>query len=161
MMDQHDEYHFATDLINSTEFVRATVNKATFYKLNGADLDDLTQQTLLQAWAARHSFRKDSRLSTWLHTIARRAAYNASQRGRRISYVEETPEVLDPTDPCEVIQCDELINALQHRYSELTATQQRVVDLRYSQGLNARQIAAKTATPLSTVSRWYRSFFET
>ncbi len=34
-------------------------------------IDDLVQQTALQAWAARHQFRAESSLRTWLRTILR------------------------------------------------------------------------------------------
>jgi RNA polymerase sigma-70 factor (ECF subfamily) len=45
-------------------------------------IDDLVQQTALQAWAARHQFRAEGSLKSWLFTILRNC-YFRELHGRR------------------------------------------------------------------------------
>jgi len=45
--------------------------------------DDLAQETLLKAWAAKESFAIGTNLKAWLFTIARNAFYSEHRRRRR------------------------------------------------------------------------------
>ncbi|MGO4410906.1 MULTISPECIES: sigma-70 family RNA polymerase sigma factor [unclassified Brevundimonas] len=52
---------------------------------NGADADDLVQETLTKAWAHRARFEPGSNLRAWLFTIARNSWYtNAAKRRREV-----------------------------------------------------------------------------
>jgi RNA polymerase sigma-70 factor (ECF subfamily) len=50
---------------------------------NGSDADDLVQETLVKAWAARDRFEPGSNLRAWLFTILRNTYYTHATRGRR------------------------------------------------------------------------------
>jgi len=50
---------------------------------NGADADDLLQDTLIKAWSNRGSFTPGTNLRAWLFTILRNTYYTAVTRRRR------------------------------------------------------------------------------
>jgi len=50
---------------------------------NGADADDLVQETLIKAWSHRDRFETGTNLRAWLFTILRNTYYTAVVRRRR------------------------------------------------------------------------------
>ena len=50
---------------------------------NGADADDLVQDTLIKAWSNREKFEPGTNLRAWLFTILRNTYYTAVSRRRR------------------------------------------------------------------------------
>ena len=50
---------------------------------NGADADDLVQDTLIKAWANRERFESGTNLRAWLFTILRNTFYSSMTRRRR------------------------------------------------------------------------------
>ena len=50
---------------------------------NGADADDLVQETLIKAWSHRDRFQPGTNLRAWLFTILRNTYYTAVVRRRR------------------------------------------------------------------------------
>ncbi|MFN3930666.1 MAG: sigma-70 family RNA polymerase sigma factor [Brevundimonas sp.] len=50
---------------------------------NGADADDLVQETLTKAWIYRHRFQPGTNLRAWLFTILRNSWYSSVQKRRR------------------------------------------------------------------------------
>ncbi len=46
--------------------------------------DDLVQDTLIRAWASRHTFRPDSHMRPWLFTILRNQFYTTMRKRNRV-----------------------------------------------------------------------------
>ncbi|HAE21078.1 MAG TPA: hypothetical protein DCG47_01975 [Spirochaetaceae bacterium] len=51
-------------------------------RVDGFDLDDLVQESLVAAWQAWPSFKANSSLSTWLYGIAKRRLWNYYRSGK-------------------------------------------------------------------------------
>ena len=116
------------------------------------DAEDLTQQTFLRAWEALSSFRGDSSLSTWLHSIAYRE-YTHWLRSRR----EFVPldEIVDMPDE----QANQNLEAVLLRWAiyRLDPEHREVFVLHYVQGFSVSEIAKIIGVPAGTVKS--RLFF--
>jgi RNA polymerase sigma-70 factor (ECF subfamily) len=116
------------------------------------DAEDLTQQTFLRAWEALPSFRGDSSLSTWLHSIAYRE-YTHWLRSRR----EFVPldEIVDMPDE----QANQNLEAVLLRWAiyRLAPEHREVFVLYYVQGFSVNEIAKIIGVPAGTVKS--RLFF--
>ncbi|MDT7892966.1 MAG: RNA polymerase sigma factor [Armatimonadota bacterium] len=119
---------------------------------NKEDAEDLTQQTFLRAWEALPSFRGDSSLSTWLHSIAYRE-YTHWLRSRR----EFVPldEIVDMPDE----QANQNLEAVLLRWAiyRLDPEHREVFVLYYVQGFSVNEIAKIIGVPAETVKS--RLFF--
>jgi RNA polymerase sigma-70 factor (ECF subfamily) len=119
---------------------------------NKEDAEDLTQQTFLRAWEALPSFRGDSSLSTWLHSIAYRE-YTHWLRSRR----EFVPldEIVDMPDE----QANQNLEAVLLRWAiyRLDPEYREVFVLYYAQGFSVNEIAKIIGVPAGTVKS--RLFF--
>jgi RNA polymerase sigma-70 factor (ECF subfamily) len=119
---------------------------------NKEDAEDLTQQTFLRAWEALPSFRGDSSLSTWLHSIAYRE-YIHWLRSRR----EFVPldEIVDMPDE----QANQNLEAVLLRWAiyRLDPEHREVFVLYYVQGFSVSEIAKIIGVPAGTVKS--RLFF--
>ncbi len=63
------------------------------------EAEEAAQETAIRAWRARHSFRGEASVRTWLHRIATHVCLDAlDQRKRRPATVELGPPA-DPADP--------------------------------------------------------------
>jgi RNA polymerase sigma-70 factor (ECF subfamily) len=116
------------------------------------DAEDLTQQTFLRAWEALPSFRGDSSLSTWLHSIAYRE-YTHWLRSRR----EFVPldKIVDMPDE----QANQNLEAVLLRWAiyRLDPEHREVFVLYYVQGFSVSEIAKIIGVPAGTVKS--RLFF--
>jgi RNA polymerase sigma-70 factor (ECF subfamily) len=116
------------------------------------DAEDLTQQTFLRAWEALPSFRGDSSLSTWLHSIAYHE-YTHWLRSRR----EFVPldEIVDMPDE----QANQNLEAVLLRWAiyRLDPEHREVFVLYYVQGFSVSEIAKIIGVPAGTVKS--RLFF--
>lgn len=78
--DQENADSFGAMLTNLLPELRQ--NARSFLR-GRADAEDLTQQTLLNAWQGRDRFQKGSSLQAWLFVIMRNAFYSRMRRDRR------------------------------------------------------------------------------
>lgn len=123
-----------------TELLRRRALKLTG---NAHRAEDLVQDTLLKAWAARDSFRPDSRLGSWLFTILRNTFFSDLRKSRR--EVEDIDDVraraLSEEPPPGTCACAEG-TCVRHRAAALRAAARarpdggiRVLTTRGRQGL--------------------------
>jgi len=108
-----------------------------------ADVEDLAQETLFQAWRDRDRFRKESEPLTWILAIAKHRVYDFLRKRRRESMslnraLErlETEAIPDP-----VLQCAELGARVRTALQELPEEFVAVLLLRYFQEKSLREIA--------------------
>jgi len=131
--------------------------------------ETLTQECFLKAWAARHQFRGESSLSTWLIRIAvnlmrdylrsRSLRFWQKTRGSSLDVLDISDWVPDGRSSPESLavarrQVDEVWKAVE----KLSAQQRTVFALRFVDEMELDEIAAALCMNLSTVkSHLYRA----
>ena len=113
-----------------------------------ADVEDLVQETLLEAWRGRDRFRGDSGPLTWILGIARNRVLlrrrSLGQAGRFEREAREAARSLDRVlVPDEVLQSEELRGRVRRALDEVGGDYSGVLVLRYCEGLSVREIAAR------------------
>jgi RNA polymerase sigma-70 factor, ECF subfamily len=129
----------------------------------------LTQDCFLKAWSARHQFRGDSSLSTWLTRIAVNLMRD-HLRSRSLRFWQKTRgtalDVLDISDwvpdgrssPESVTVARDRVAAVWRAVKDLSAHQRTVFVLRFVEELELEEIASTIGMNLSTVkSHLYRA----
>lgn len=113
-------------------------------KLTGRthDAEDLTQETFLKAWQAIGRFDSRFSFSTWLFTIAKRAAFNHFRSHRPVKDPAEALEATDDSDPSVVLSQAEESRELWRLARTLKPRQYQVLWLRYGEGFSVSEIAA-------------------
>lgn len=129
----------------------------------------LTQECFLKAWTARHQFRGDSSVVTWLTRIAVNLLRDYL-RSRSLRFWQKTRgAALDPMDisdwlpdgrssPESVTLAREKVAAVWRAVDKLSAQQRTVFALRFVEEMELDDIAETLAMNLSTVkSHLYRA----
>jgi RNA polymerase sigma-70 factor (ECF subfamily) len=109
------------------------------------EAQDLMQDVLRTLLRTLPSFRGESALSTWAHTVARRACARRKRRMARMSSLEDQPALLERPDPgrgpSEHAERRELGAAIDQAIAALPAHHREVVLLRDVEGLPAAEVA--------------------
>ncbi len=125
--------------------------------------EDLTQETFLRVWNRIHAFDGErGGLGPWLLTIARNRAIDhhrsVANRMERNAYqldVREHPSLFTDMEPA-LLNADHarIINA---SIAKLNASQQKVIELAYYEGLSQTEMAERMGEPLGTIKTRVRS----
>ena len=108
-----------------------------------ADVDDLVQESLLEAWRGRASFRGDSSLLTWVLGIARRRALlRRRSTARRDDVLRALREMDARAIPADLLGDEETARRVRTALDEIEAGYADVLVLRYLEGKPVREIAA-------------------
>jgi RNA polymerase sigma-70 factor, ECF subfamily len=135
---------------------------ASLYRLCGdGDLAaDLTQETYRKAWEALDSFDGRSQFFTWLYRIAYTTFLNHIRRPRRMTSMDETPEVAD-----EAPSADQLLSEQEENERLRVAVMHLPEDLRFTVtahfwgGLPVKEIARiENITTVAIRKRLHKAF---
>ena len=131
--------------------------------------ESLTQECFMKAWSARHQFRGDSSLSTWLTRIAVNLMRD-HLRSRSLRFWQKTRgsslDVMDISDwvpdgrgtPESLAVARDRVAAVWEAVKSLSAQQRTVFVLRFVEELELDEIATTIGMNLSTVkSHLYRA----
>jgi len=128
-------------------------------------IDDVVQETYIRAYRSliKNKFKEESKLSSWLFTIARNESIRMNRKlksgERREKYVERNMQYLNNIEEnniAEKIEKDDLIEKLNAAVGKLPDKYVNVIDL-YMKGFNERQIAQLLSISRGTVkSRVHR-----
>lgn len=129
--------------------------------------EDLTQETFLRVWNRVHAFEAGrGALRPWLLTIARNRAIDhirsVAARMDRNAYeldVREHPSLFVDMER-DLISSDHA-RLIKVALAKLTASQQKVIELAYYEGLSQTEMAERLGEPLGTVKTWVRSALKT
>ncbi len=115
-------------------------------------VEEVLNDTMMVVWDTAGRFRGNSKLSTWVFSIAYRKAIKAKLRWP--DPVEEPAldtRVSNDPAPDEELDQRRLHDALIGAMSQLSADHRAVVDLTYFHGLGYREIAEIMNCPVDTV----------
>jgi RNA polymerase sigma-70 factor (ECF subfamily) len=131
--------------------------------------ESLTQECFLKAWSARHQFRGDSSLSTWLTRIAVNLMRD-HLRSRSLRFWQKTRgsalDVMDISDwvpdgrssPESLADARQRVAGVWQAVEKLSAQQRTVFVLRFVEEMELDEIATTIGMNLSTVkSHLYRA----
>ena len=111
---------------------------------NTNDAHDVLQQTAISMWKKFSDFEIGTEFGRWSITVARFEVLNflKYRRRNRLMYSQELVEQLgDEFNEMSVEMLDARREALQACLAKLTNQDRKLVECRYSHGLNSRQIA--------------------
>ena len=129
-----------------------------FFRRTGGNqllTEDLTQDLFLQLWNASAQYQSPQKFRPWLFTIAfnllrntyREIDYQALYTAEVVATVEEAQE----DDPALQIDNERLFEALTKELNQLSAPEQLLFDLRFTDELSIKEIAAIFSIPEGTV----------
>lgn len=123
---------------------------------NEQDAQDCAQETLLKAYRGFVDFRKDSKVSTWLYTIATHCCTDALRRRHEtISLEQLQDEGFDPPgdapSPYLELEASERRRLLREALQQLPYEHRQPIVLCDLQGLSYEEAAQALALPLGTV----------
>ena len=161
------------ELADFDEVVRVYRSRILRFLLSSlADRDaaeSLTQECFLKAWSARHQFRGESSLSTWLTRIAVNLMRD-HLRSRSLRFWQKTRgsslDVMDISDwvpdgrssPESLAVARDSVAAVWRAVGDLSAQQRTVFVLRFVEEMELDEIAGTIGMNLSTVkSHLYRA----
>jgi RNA polymerase sigma-70 factor (ECF subfamily) len=136
---------------------------------DSSEQEDVVQEAFIKAYRAISRFRGDSAFYTWLYRIAVNTSKNyLVAAGRRppaqdvladeFTSVGGTDRLVESNSPEEIMQNDELVEAIRQSISTLPDELKEAIQLREFDGLSYEDIAAIMGCPIGTVrSRIFRA----
>lgn len=116
--------------------------------------DDIAQEVFVRMFTSLSSFRGQSTLSTWLHTVAYRMFLRHVQSNERLVFVDDE-DFPDTASSAPSIVSDIMVEQLM---KHLSLNERLMVTLSYSAGMSNSEIADVTGAPLGTIkSHLYRA----
>ncbi len=104
--------------------------------------EDLTAETYLKAWNARHTLKDPNRASSWLMTIAHNCAYSFLRSARETLDMSALSNRADAIpDPIERMEFSATMDQLRDAFEHLTPEQQQVLFLRFFEGNSHDEVA--------------------
>jgi RNA polymerase sigma-70 factor (ECF subfamily) len=117
---------------------------------NGADADDLVQETLIKAWSNRERFEPGSNLRAWLFTILRNTYYTHLMRRRR-EVRDETGSYASTLKYGPTQDWSLALRTLQTALAALPAEHREALILVGAAGLSYEEAAAVCGCALGTI----------
>ena len=145
-----DGERFADAVVAADTRLRRLLGRLTG---QSADLDDLLQETYLNAWKGIATFRRESSMTTWLTRIAVNVARNWLRRRR-----PQGSLTLDVPATSEELPEAAMLAAYHRALSRLSVDLRTTLVLHQSEGMSYQQIAETLSCPIGTVmSRLHRA----
>ena len=113
-----------------------------------AETEDILAETYTQVWKSATSFKKQSRVLTWMIGICRNLALKELGKRRYNDDIQDHPEIEAPPDDHEAADRRRILNDVLAR---LPVRQREILDLVFYQELPYREIAKLLSIPENTV----------
>ena len=138
---------FKSDLVTVIPSLRAFARSLCG---NATHADDLVQETMLKAWAARRSYVPDTSFKAWTFRILRNAFYSNWRKDRRLSPLDDTvhEKTAQAVDNAETaLELAEVAGALR----QLPIEQREAMILISAGGFNYEEVAAIAGVAVGTI----------
>jgi RNA polymerase sigma-70 factor (ECF subfamily) len=109
--------------------------------------DDIAQDVFVRMFTSLSSFRGQSTLSTWLHTVAYRMFLRHVASSDRLAFVDDE-DFPDTASSVPSIVSDIMVEQMM---KHLSLNERLMVTLSYSAGMSHSEIADATGAPLGTI----------
>jgi RNA polymerase sigma-70 factor (ECF subfamily) len=119
------------------------------------DIEDLLQVVWVKAWKGLDNFRGESRLSTWLFTIATREAYNYHRSKKPLRMVDASSEEVFSNSSSSNPDAANIMKMLQEAIDTLPPKQQQVFMMRYFEDMTYEMMAESTGTSVGALKASY------
>ncbi len=103
--------------------------------------EDLMQETFIRAYEARHSYREDANVLTWLRTIARNIAYDHFKRRKRIRFLRLEENIMIELSAEQLVHIEEEKRELYQAIASLKLNYRMAIVLRKIEGLSIKEAA--------------------
>jgi RNA polymerase sigma-70 factor (ECF subfamily) len=143
-----DRADFARQVEREMPFLRS---RARRWHREQADIDDLVQDTLVQALANAHLWQQGSDLRAWLYTIMRNRFLAGVNRSVRSASALAEFAVADPAPPTPMAELRLLLRDLGDALRRLSANQRSAVILIGVQGKSYDEAAQSMGTSVGAV----------
>ncbi len=122
----------------------------TLYTQDRDDREDLYQEIVYQLWKSYHTFKKDSKPSTWMYRVALNTAiYHLKKSKRKVSTVPLDNENLRFPDSRDTFE-EEQIQTLYMQIQKLSLMEKGII-LLYLEGKNHEEIAIIVGLSVSNI----------
>ena len=146
------------EIINSTKAIVLSAIEKNLAERFFDSIDDVVQETYLRAYKALSSgkFREESKLSTWLYTIARNESYRMNQKlMREEEKLEKVTQKLRESGTSEIASSEK--SNLLFEYLKQIPEKYKIILQHYFDGFSEKEIAEKLSIKTGTVkSRAFR-----
>ncbi len=126
--------------------------------------EDLTQAVFLRVVRARKTYQPTARFKSWLCTIAINVVKNERRSRRHCANVttltapDDLPSSVDSSEPLQIVERKETRRLVRTAAASLPACKQRVLELRYRNGLTYREIGELIGlSPMAVKGRLLRA----
>jgi RNA polymerase sigma-70 factor, ECF subfamily len=119
----------------------------------GEEAEDLAQEAVVRAYAARRGFRGEAPFGAWLCRVALNVAHDYQRSGwrRRVTLVERCPPVEDGDSLHGEVERRELQRRVRRTVAGLPEKQRVPIWLHYFEGYSIAEVARLERTPEATV----------
>lgn len=147
-----------SEIVNSTKTIVLSAIEKNLAERFFHSIDDVVQETYLRAYKALASgkFREESKLSTWLYTIAKNESYRMNQKlMREESKLEKITQQLKENETSESSVLEKPNLLIQ--YLKQIPEKYKTILQHYYDGFSEKEIAEKLSIKQGTVkSRAFR-----
>jgi len=132
--------------------------------VNESDLDDFTQDAALRVIEKLHTFRGDSRFTTWAMAVAVRVAYTALRKRRWNEVSIDSLELESPlaakadnSSPARKAENRDIIDALRHAIDHDLTERQRTVVLAELSGMPSAELSRQLNSNSNALYKVYHA----
>ncbi|MCG8309647.1 MAG: sigma-70 family RNA polymerase sigma factor [Cytophagales bacterium] len=123
------------------------------------EIKDICQEVFIQIYLKLEKFNFDSKLSTWIATIAYRFTLNHLKKRKKVSFSDLTDEIIIDhasyeNTPHQKVECKEKKEYIHNMVNELPIQYRTIVTLYHLNGFSYKEIADITAMPDGTVKNY-------